>query len=88
MQSIEKKQQGQKFHSLPSQFTLLTAYGNYFVHVVKILALTHFSPMLFWNSRKKISGNGRRGTELRKLTRKPPAFAKLPPVEVTLIIIV
>ncbi|KAG2319753.1 hypothetical protein Bca4012_054016 [Brassica carinata] len=30
-------------------------------------------------TRKKISGNGRHGTELRKPTRKPPAFAKLPP---------
>ncbi|CAG7899626.1 unnamed protein product, partial [Brassica rapa] len=30
-------------------------------------------------TRKKISGNGRRGTEVRKPTRKPPAFAKLPP---------
>ncbi|KAF8112493.1 hypothetical protein N665_0064s0118 [Sinapis alba] len=30
-------------------------------------------------TRKKISGNGRSGTELRKPTRKPPAFAKLPP---------
>jgi len=35
-----------------------------------------------WNSRKKISGNGRRGTESRKPTRKPPAFAKLAPAEV------
>ncbi|CAL9215470.1 unnamed protein product [Arabidopsis halleri] len=32
-------------------------------------------------TRKKISGNGRRGTESRKPTRKPPAFAKLAPVE-------
>ncbi|KAL1197309.1 Protein IMPAIRED IN BABA-INDUCED STERILITY 1 [Cardamine amara subsp. amara] len=32
-------------------------------------------------TRKKISGNGRRGTESRKLTRKPPAFAKLAPAE-------
>ncbi|EOA39803.1 hypothetical protein CARUB_v10008466mg [Capsella rubella] len=31
--------------------------------------------------RKKISGNGRRGTEARKPTRKPPAYAKLAPVE-------
>ena len=30
---------------------------------------------------KKISGNGRRGTESRKPTRKPPAFAKLAPAE-------
>ncbi|KAG7597512.1 Protein kinase domain [Arabidopsis suecica] len=32
-------------------------------------------------TRKKISGNGRRGTESRKPTRKPPAFAKLAPAE-------
>ncbi|CAN8292568.1 unnamed protein product [Cochlearia groenlandica] len=32
-------------------------------------------------TRKKISGNGRHGTESRKPTRKPPAFAKLPPTE-------
>ncbi|ESQ34932.1 hypothetical protein EUTSA_v10006926mg [Eutrema salsugineum] len=32
-------------------------------------------------TRKKISGNGRRGTESRKPTRKPPAFANLAPAE-------
>ncbi|VVA91796.1 unnamed protein product [Arabis nemorensis] len=32
-------------------------------------------------TRRKISGNGRRGTESRKPTRKPPAFAKLAPAE-------
>ncbi|KAG2259486.1 hypothetical protein Bca52824_078780 [Brassica carinata] len=32
-------------------------------------------------TRKKICGNGRRGTESRKPTRKPPAFAKLAPAE-------
>ncbi|XP_010477057.1 PREDICTED: probable serine/threonine-protein kinase At1g54610 isoform X1 [Camelina sativa] len=32
-------------------------------------------------TRKKICGNGRRGTESRKPTRKPPACAKLAPVE-------
>ncbi|KAL0799760.1 hypothetical protein Bca101_054935 [Brassica carinata] len=32
-------------------------------------------------TRKKICGNGRRGTESRKPTRKPPAFAKLAPTE-------
>ncbi|CAH2036955.1 unnamed protein product [Thlaspi arvense] len=32
-------------------------------------------------TRKKICGNGRRGTESRKPTRKPPAFAKMAPAE-------
>ena len=64
MQSIVKMQQGE---SLNSQVPVLEAFNHFPQYVI------------FGNFRKKISGNGRRGTEVRKPTRKPPAFAKLPP---------
>ena len=60
----------QQGESLNSQVPVLEAFNHFPQYVI------------FGNFRKKISGNGRRGTEVRKPTRKPPAFAKLAPAEV------